>query len=395
MRPKNKLIPLSEPFIRGNEWKYVKECLETGWVSSAGGYVSRLEEMVAGYVGAKYAVAMANGTAALHLSLLACGVEPRDEVIAPTLTFIASVNVISYCQAYPVFMDCNAKTLCIDVDKVAGFLKNECARAQDGFTYNKKTKRRIKAIIPVHIFGHPADMDTLLYLCEKYNISLIEDAAESIGSEYKNKKTGSLGQIGCFSFNGNKIITAGGGGMAVTDNELLAGRLRHLSTQAKDDPFEYSHNEIGYNYRLTNLAAALGVAQMERLDEFIATKRKNALLYVDLLSGMSSIDFLQEEPYARCNYWFYTIKVPPEDKKPLIEYLLSKNVQVRPIWKLIHTLDMYKDCETHAIDNALKAYESCLNLPCSVSLKGDDLRFVAESIQNFFNMANEKKKVRA
>lgn len=378
-------ILLSEPVISGNEWKYVKECLDTGWVSSVGSYVTRFEEMVADYVGNKYAVATVNGTSALHVSLIVCGVQPNDEVIVPSLTFIAPVNVVRYCNAYPVFMDCEEDTLCIDVQKVTDFINNECERKRDGYTYNKKTNRRIKAIIPVHIFGLPADMDELLEICKKNNIDIIEDATESLGTEYKGKRTGSFGKIGCLSFNGNKIITTGGGGMAVTDDENVAKRVRHLTTQANRDSFEYDHDEIGYNYRLSNMQAAMGVAQMERVDEFVAIKRKNALLYRELLCELDEVKFMWEKSWAKSNFWFYTLKVSKGHKKLLMEYLLSKNIQVRPVWKLIHTLPMYKGSQTYRIENAVKAYETCINLPCSLSLGKKEIEYVTGNIRDYFS----------
>jgi len=377
-------IPLSEPFISGNEWKYIKECLDTGWISSVGSFVNRFEEIVANYVAVKHAVAVVNGTSALHIGLIACGVKPEDEVIVPTLTFIAPVNVVKYCRAYPVFMDCVVDTLCLDVQKVMDFITNECEKKQDGHTYNKKTKRRIKAVIPVHVFGHPVDMDAIVKICETNNIEIIEDATESIGSRYKGKMTGTFGEIGCLSFNGNKIVTAGGGGMVVTNDESLAKRVRHLVTQAKSDSFEYVHDEIGYNYRLTNIQAAMGVAQMEKLDEFISVKRKNALLYRELLSDLEEIEFVWEEQWSKSNFWFYTIKVPKDDKKSLLNYLLSKNIQVRPIWKLIHTLPMYENCQAYHVCDAIKAYDSCINLPCSVNIKENEIRTVVENIRNYF-----------
>jgi len=381
----NHLISLSEPEISGNEWKYIKECLDTGWVSSVGSYVTRFEEMIANYVGAKYAVATVNGTSALHVSLLSIGIQPEDEVIVPTLTFIAPVNVIKYCGAHPVFMDCDEDTLCVDVQKILAFIKKECVR-RNGHTYNKKTGRRLRAIIPVHIFGHPTDMDDLVDICFKNNIGIIEDATESLGSEYKGKKTGSFGKIGCFSFNGNKIITTGGGGMLVTNDENIAKRARHLTTQAKSDPFEYNHDEIGYNYRLNNIQAAIGVAQMEKLDEFINTKRNNFVQYKEAFRNLEQIKFLQEKSWAKSNFWFYTIKVHPEDKNPLMAYLLSKNIQVRPVWKLIHTLPMYKDCQAYALDKAITAHGCCVNLPCSVGLKSGEIEFVVENVKEYFNV---------
>lgn len=376
-------IPLSEPLISGNEWRYIKECLDTGWVSSSGEYVNQFEKMMTDYVGTKYAVAVVNGTAALHISLIACGVKPGDEVIVPTLTFIAPVNVVRYCGAHPVFMDCDPDTLCMDVQKVVNFINKESKQDSDGYLYNKKTNRRIKAIIPVHIFGHPADMDSLLEVCKKYNIDVIEDATESLGSEYKGKKSGSFGKAGCFSFNGNKIITTGGGGMVVTNDENIAKRIRHLTTQAKCDPFEYDHDEIGYNYRLTNIQAAIGVAQMERLDEFKKTKRENAALYRELLSDIDAVEFLWEKEWAESNFWFYTIKIQGQHKKTLLEHLLSKNIQVRPIWKLINTLQMYGSYQAYKIEMAPEAYSSCINLPCSVNLRREEIEYVTENIRGY------------
>lgn len=377
-------IPLSEPEISGNEWRYIKKCLDTGCVSSAGSYVIRFEKMVADYVGTKYAIATVNGTSALHVSLVSCNIKPDDEIIVPTLTFIAPVNIVRYCGAQPVFMDCESNNLCIDVQKVSNFISSECKKHKDGYTYNKRTDRRIKAMIPVHVFGHPADMDELLNICKESNIDIIEDATESLGSEYKGRKTGSFGRSGCFSFNGNKIITTGGGGMVVTDDENLARRVRHLTTQAKSDSLEYDHNEIGYNYRLSNIQAAMGVAQMERLEGFISIKRKNAALYKDLISDIDGISFLWENSWAKSNFWFYTISVPKRYKKSLIKYLLSKNTQVRPIWKLIHTLPMYKDCQTYMIENAVDTYDSCINIPCSISLREGDITYIAGEIKSYF-----------
>ncbi len=379
------VIPLSEPAITGNEWKYIKECLDTGWVSSVGSYVNRFEKMVAEYAGCRYGIAVVNGTSALHLSLLVCDVKSGDEVIVPTLTFVATANVVRYCGADPVFIDCDQETLCLDVEKLKLFLEKECMRESDGYTYNKASGRRIKAIMAVHIFGHPVEMDNLTGLCQRYNIDIIEDATESIGSEYKGKKTGSFGKLACFSFNGNKIITSGGGGMVVTDDKYLAEKVKHLSTQAKSDSIEYDHDEIGYNYRLTNLQAAIGVAQMEQLDEFISVKRRNALLYRDLLSEMEEVGFIWEEQWAKSNFWFYTIKFPAIHKNPLIDYFLSKGVQVRPVWVPIHSLPMYKDCQISGVESAVKIYNTSLNVPCSVKINEEDIRLVAKHLKGYFS----------
>jgi perosamine synthetase len=379
------VIPLSEPAITGNEWKYIKECLDTGWVSSVGSYVNRFEEVVADSVGCKYGIAVVNGTSALHLSLLACGVKSGDEVMVPALSFVATANVVKYCGAETVFIDCDNDTLCLDVEKLKLFLETECIQKNDGYMYNRISERRVKAIIPVHVFGHPVEMDALLGLCQLYNIDVIEDATESLGSEYKGQKTGSFGRLGCLSFNGNKIITTGGGGMVVTNDEDLARKVKHLSTQARVDSIEYDHNEIGYNYRLTNIQAAMGVAQMESLDKFIAIKRRNALRYQKLLSNSNGLEFLWEKTWVKSNFWFYTIKVSRDHKKSLIEYLISKNIQVRPIWKPIHTLPMYEGCLAYKIESTMNIYDTAFNLPCSVSLKENDIDFIVENIKHYFS----------
>lgn len=383
---KNKFnIPLSVPFISGNEWKYVKECLDTGWVSSVGSYVTRFEEVVADYVGSKYAVATVNGTAALHVGLVACGIERGDEVMVPTLTFIATVNAIKYCDASPIFMDCNSDTLCVDTAKVVEFIEDCTIQKEDGYSYNKKSGKRVKAVIPVHIFGHSVDIDCLTEVCVNRNIDIVEDATESIGSAYKGEKTGSFGKIGCFSFNGNKMITTGGGGMVVTDDEGIAKKVRHLTTQAKKDDFEYDHDEIGFNYRLTNIQAALGVAQMEKIDDYIKIKRKNADLYMDFLSGIEEVELVNEKPWMKSNYWLFAIKTLKGHKNKLMQYLLEKNIQVRPIWKLIHTLPMYNECEAYKIKSACDCYDVCINLPSSINITKEEIEYVVKCIKKYFN----------
>src|SRR6476619_7426048 len=265
-------IPLSVPELGGNEWLYVKECLDTNWVSSAGPFVDRFERMVAAVSGDRFAVATASGTAALHLALLVAGIESDDEVIVSSLTFVAPVNAIRYVGAWPVFIDAEPNHWQMDPQKVADFLTNQCIWA-NGQLRNKSTGRRVKAILPVHILGHPCDMDPIVQIARKFELVVIEDATEALGARYKSRPVGKPGDVACFSFNGNKIITTGGGGMIVTDNERWAEKAKYLSTQAKDDPIEYIHDEIGYNYRLTNIQAALGVAQIELLDKHIAAKR--------------------------------------------------------------------------------------------------------------------------
>ena len=378
-----KNIPLSVPLIQGNEWKYVKECLDAGWVSSIGEYVNKFERAVAGYAGCNYAVATVNGTSALHVSLASIGTRPGDEVIVPALTFVATANVVRYCGAEPVFMDCDKETLCIDAEKTKDFLEKNTFTGRDGMTFNKRTGRPVRAIIPVHIFGHPADMERLLEMACEYNLTVIEDASESIGSEYKGRQTGTFGKAGCYSFNGNKIITTGGGGMVVTDDEVLSMRIRHLTTQARSDIFEYDHDETGFNFRLTNIQAAMGLAQMERLDEYVDIKRRNAALYKSLLFDVEGVELFWEKPSVRSNFWYITVKVSKGIKEELLKHLLSKGVQARPVWKPLHTLPMYKGCESYAVHNAGDAYERCLNLPCSVGLKEEEIEYVVKIIKDY------------
>lgn len=380
----NKIIPLSVPVIRGNEQRYIKECLSQGFVAAAGTYLGRFEEMIAQRAGVRYAVGVSSGTSALHLCLLACGVGPKDAVLVPTLTFIAPVNTVRYCAAEPVFMDCTADTLCLDVEKTIRYLDRETRRGKDGHVYDKKSGRALKAVIPVHVFGHPVDMDTLVKACEERSINIVEDATESLGSLYHGRPTGSIGRINCFSFNGNKIITTGGGGAVVTNESTLARRIRHLATQAKIGGIEYEHDEIGYNYRLSNIHAALGVAQMEKLDLHITAKRRNAGRYRELLSHIDKVEFMWEKPWARSNFWFYVLKVPKKDKDALIRFLIKNNVQVRPLWKPVNRAPMYRRCLSYDVVNAIRAYDTCLNLPCSVNLTAGDIERVVGLIKDYF-----------
>lgn len=377
-------IPLSIPVIQGNEWKYVKECLDTGWVSSVGEFVNKFEKSVAEYTGCRYAVSTVNGTAALHVSLIASGITAGDEVIVPSLTFVATANAVKYCGAEPVFMDCDQVTLCIDTDKLREFLEKK-TYSTDNITYNKETQKPIRAIIPVHIFGHPADMDALCSIADEYNITLIEDATESLGSEYKGRGTGSFGSLGCFSFNGNKIITSGGGGMVVTNDESLAAEIRHLTTQARLDDMEYDHDKIGYNYRLTNIQAAVGLAQIEQLDEFVDSKRKHAVVYTEMLSTVKEVRIFGEQTWAKSNFWYITIKVAEDRKKPLMKFLSSKGIQARPLWKPLHTLPMYGDSTKYKITNAVDAYNTCINIPSSVTLTNEEIKYIVENITGYFN----------
>ncbi len=373
------MIPLSEPSLRGNEWKYVRECFDSGWVSSAGKYVEQFEQKVAAYLGARYAIACVNGTAALHISLLLAGVNPGEEVIVPTITFIAPVNAVRYIGAEPVFMDCDHYAA-IDTGKVADFLETQCDRT-NGVTVNRKTGRRIAAIVPVHVFGMPADMDPLVSMSERYNISIVEDATESLGSEYKGEKTGGLGLVGCLSFNGNKIITTGGGGMIITNDKHLARRARYLTTQAKEEGKEYIHNEVGHNYRLPNVLAAIGVAQMETIDSYVSIKRRNFDLYKTLLAG-THYTLLDDPPYARSNKWFYAVLCKDKKEKVrLIDHLAGKGIQSRPLWFANHLQKPYSRCQSYQIEKALPLYERLVNIPCSVNLTEQQIRQVVAAMK--------------
>ena len=377
------VIPLCVPEIRGNEWNYVKECLDTNWVSSVGAFVDRFERELAAYAGTKYAVATCNGTAALHVALLVAGVQPDDEVLVSTLTFIAPANAVRYVGAWPVFIDAEAGYWQMDPGKVVDFLEKEC-RWRNGALYNRTTGRRVKAVLPVDILGHPVDMDPILEVARKYNLATIEDATESLGAKYKGRMVGHTGDIACFSFNGNKIITTGGGGMIVTDNEAWARRARYLTTQAKDDPVEYIHNEIGYNYRLTNIQAAIGCAQMEQLDEYIAAKRRIAATYTEALGHVSGITPMPEATWAFSIFWMYSVLVDEAkygtDSRALMHRLSEAGIEARPLWEPLHRSAAHNDCRTYEIETAERIQKQALSLPSSVSLSAAEQYRVIQAI---------------
>jgi len=368
-------IPLCVPEIRGNEWDYVKECLDSNWVSSVGAFVDRFEGAVANYVGTKHAVATVSGTAALHIALLVAGVQPNDEVLVPTLSFIAPANAIRYVGAWPVFIDAEPIHWQMDPVKVQGFLENEC-RSQGGSLINRTTGRRVKAILPVHILGHPCNMDPILEVADRYELITIEDATESLGAQYKKRMVGNLGQIACFSFNGNKLITTGGGGMIVTDNQAWAERARYLTTQAKDDPIEYFHSEIGYNYRLTNIQAAMGVAQMEQIENFIKRKTKIARIYEEAFRGIEAITLMPTRTCTTPVHWLYTVLLDEvstlEDRKDFVRTLNDQGIGARPLWHTLHDLPPYADSQAFQIENGIRLYERGISLPSSVGLSEQD-----------------------
>ena len=385
--PKEGFTPLCVPEIRGNEWKYVKECLDTGWVSSVGSFVERLELHVAEFVGARFGVAAVNGTAALHTALLVAGVQPGDEVLTSTLTFIAPANAIRYVGAWPVFIDAEPEYWQMDPGRVLDFLENRCEWRR-GNLHNKTTGRRVKAIMPVHILGHPVHMDRILEAARKFNLVIIEDATESLGAKYRESMVGKLGDIACFSFNGNKIITTGGGGMIVSDNEDWARKAKYLTTQAKDDPLEYIHNEIGYNYRLTNVLAAVGCAQMEQLPSYIAAKRRIATVYSKALEAVPGITPMREAPWAYSTFWLYTILVDRSafgiDSRALLRRLEQGKIQTRPLWQPIHRSPAFVDCGLFECPIAERLNREALSLPCSVGITEEDLHAVLDVLISSF-----------
>jgi perosamine synthetase len=367
----NAFIPLIAPEIHGNEWRYVKECLDTAWVSSAGPYVDRFERMVAQQAGAKHAVATVNGTAALHIALLVAGVQPDDEVLVSTLTFIAPVNAIRYVGAWPVFIDAEPDYFQMDPAGIVEFLGRDC-RWSNGRLYNRRTGRRVTAVIPVHVLGHPVDLDPIISVARNFGLKVIEDATEGLGAAYNGHPLGGIGDVGCFSFNGNKIITTGGGGVLVTNNDEWARRAKHLTTQAKDDPIEYFHREVGYNYRLSNLLAAVGCAQMEQLPAYIAAKRRIAARYTEKLQSLPGIVPMRSARWAASTFWMYTILVEEENfgmgSRVLLRTLASQNIQSRPLWQPIHQSPAHASEDKITMPVAEQLAQRGLSLPCSVGL---------------------------
>ena len=362
-------IPLHEPRFIGNEKKYLNECIDSTFVSSVGKFVDEFEEMVARFSGAKYAVATSNGTSALHIGLKLVGVDGSCEVITQPLTFIATVNAISYCNAKPIFVDVDRETLGLSPSKLKEFLEEFTILNENGECINKSTNKIIKACMPMHTFGHPCKIDEIVEICDSYNIAVVEDAAESLGSYHKGKHTGSFGKVGVFSFNGNKIITAGGGGMLVTDDEQLAKKAKHITTTSKvPHPYEYIHDEIGYNYRLTNLAAALGVAQMENIQLFIDKQRYLAKKY-EVFFKDTNIEFIKEPKDSKSNYWLNTVILKDrQTRDEFLKYTNDNGIMVRPIWRLMNKLDMFKGAQTGNMDNSKWLEDRVVNISSSVIL---------------------------
>ena len=369
-----RLIPNAVPHLGGNEWQYLKECLDTNWVSSVGPFVERFEREVAAYVGCAHAVATVSGTAALHVALLLAGVGPGDEVLVPALTFVATANAVRYCRAEPVFMDAEPVSWGIDPTKVAEFLGREC-EVRHGHVVNRATGRTVKAIVPVHLYGHPVDLDPLLDLTTRYPLALVEDAAEALGARYRGRRVGALGRLGCLSFNGNKIITSGGGGMILTNDGELACRARSLTTQARADGLEYIHHEVGFNYRLTNIQAALGVAQLEEIDRFIETKRRTAALYSEALARLSGAEPLGEAPWAFSTSWMYSVLLDPGrygDVRRLVERANAEGIQCRPLWYPLHRQPVFEGAQAYRVEVADRLHARGVLLPCSVGITAEE-----------------------
>ncbi|MBC9784433.1 LegC family aminotransferase [Heliobacterium chlorum] len=362
-------IGLHEPCFGGNEWAYVKECLDTGWVSSAGKYVEKFESMLAEYTGAQKAVAVVNGTAALHICLKLAGVDCGDEVIIPSLTFVATANAVMYCGAVPHFADVEESTLGLDPSKLADYLK-EIAEKRDGICHNRLTGRAIKAVVPMHTFGHPVDLEPLLEVCRQFGLELVEDAAESLGSFYKGRHTGTFGRLSAISFNGNKTITTGGGGIILTNDEELAKKAKHMTTTAKvPHRWAFNHDMVGYNYRMPNLNAALGCAQMEQLPDFLRKKRDLAQKYQALFTGIHGVQVFREPAFAVSNYWLNALIIDEEfvaQRDELLEATNAVGIQTRPVWTLMHRLPMYHQCPRMNLSVSEKLEQRIINVPSSV-----------------------------
>lgn len=373
------MLLLSGPNLSGNEMKYVSECIETGWVSSVGSYVDKFEKMTAESAGSKYAVATSSGTAALHIALLLLGVRSEDLVIVPNVTFVATLNAVKYTGASPVLIDANPEDWQMDLRLLKEFLETQ-TEIRNNNCYHKKTGKRIPVIMPVHVLGNMCDMDQMISICSQYHLTILEDSTEALGSYYKGKHSGTFGKLGTFSYNGNKIITTGGGGMIVTDDEALAKKAKHLTTQAKADSFEYFHDETGYNYRLVNISAAIGVAQMEQLPQFLARKKDIISFYTSALDGVGDITFQKVHQDVNPNWWMPTIRT--EKQREVLQVLNASNMQSRPLWIPMNQLPMFKnEIYFNVADRSSQLYKTCLSIPCSTNISDAALQSVADKIK--------------
>lgn len=363
-------VPLHAPLFIGNEKKYLNECIDTTFVSSVGKFVDRFEEEIAAYTGAQKAVVCVSGTNALHMAMMLVGVEREDEVLTQALTFIATCNAISYIGAHPVFIDIDMETLGLSPNAVKAWLEKN-AELKNGICYNKRTGRRVKACVPMHTFGHPVKIDELVQICNEWHIELVEDAAESIGSLYKGKHTGTFGKVGAISFNGNKTITTGGGGMLLFQDEELGKFAKHLTTQAKvPHRWAFVHDHIGYNYRMPNINAALGCAQLENLERYVENKRETAQIYADFFKNVPDITFFTEPENCRSNYWLNVVMLKDKAaQQEFLEYTNDHGVMTRPVWELMNRLEMFKHCENDGLKNTEWLADRIVNIPSSVRLK--------------------------
>jgi perosamine synthetase len=378
------VIPIAVPELSGREWSYVKECLDTNWVSSAGPFVERFEREMAEVSGSRFGVAVSSGTAAIHTALMVAGIQPNDEVLVSTFGFVAPANAINYCGAHPVFIDADPDHWQMDPSLVRRFLEKEC-QVKKGRLLNKRTQREVRAIMPVHVLGHPCDMDALVELARRFELCLIEDAAESLGATYKKRPIGGLGDLGCFSFNGNKVITSGGGGMLVCNDPLLAKKARHLTTQAKVDDNRFTHDQVGFNYRLTNIQAALGCAQLEQLNSFVEKKRKIAKTYAEHLEGVDGIALMPQAPWARSSYWMYTLLVFKRqfgiDSHSLVDALAKDGICAQTRWQPLHQTQAHCHSQRVLSGVADRLYHQALSLPCSVGLDLSLVEWIADRIR--------------
>jgi len=367
--PAENPVPLHAPRFSGNEKKYLIDCIDTTYVSYVGQYVSRFEDEIRQYTCAKHAVAVSTGTAALHVALLLAEVAPGDEVITQPLTFVATANAISYCRAQPVFVDVERSTLGLDPEKLQDFLINNGILKSDGRCYNKITGRKIAACVPMHTFGHPVRIDQVTEICQKYHIPVIEDAAEALGSFYKGQHVGTFGDIGILSFNGNKPVTTGGGGMIITNDETHAAKAKHLTTTAKKPhPWEFFHDDVGYNYRMPNINAAVGCAQMECFVATLENKRSTAQMYNQFFQEIG-MPFIAEPAHARSNYWLNTIVLKDrQERDQFLAYATGKGIQTRPVWTLMPNLPMYRHCQCTPLETARWLEERLVSIPSSVRI---------------------------
>ena len=381
------MIPLSVPYLNGNEWKYVKDCLDTGWISSAGSYVNQFEEQIAAFVGAKFGIACMNGTVGLHIAQILAGVTSDDYVIVPNVTFIATLNAIKYTGASPILIDVDPKSWQMDLNLLDSFLKeNVIIIESEGVfhSYHKTTNKRIKAIMPVHVLGNMGDMNELIGIAENFHLDVIEDSTEALGSYFQKKHAGSFGKFGVFSFNGNKIISTGGGGVIVTDDEELAKKAKHLTTQAKVSTMEYIHDEIGYNYRLVNVLAAIGVAQMEEFPALLESKHKMDQFYRAQLNGVGDIEFQEVSENVNANCWLFTFKT--KYMRQLLTFLNENGVQSRPFWMPMNQLEMFQ--EELFVSNGNKSdqvYATSISIPSSAGITLSEMETVVNTIKLFYS----------